>query len=124
MRASEFIVETRKIAKPSKRQQVATRGLGKFRDPGGYDRTYELNRIMMAVAGADGVNPIDIDAESWSGLYNTIHPYTEEEQKMLKQVLKTLGSDYTDLNRGDMRSMELDSVNKNSPVKGFKGYKK
>ena len=45
-----------------------------------------LNRIMMAVAGADGINPIDVDAESWSGKYNTVHPYTEEEQKMVESA--------------------------------------
>ena len=81
MRASEFLTE-RKIATPTKRQSFATRGLHKFRDPGGYDRTYELNRIMMAVACADGVTPLAIDAETWSGRYNTAHPYTDEESKL------------------------------------------
>ena len=79
MRASEFIIETRTLAKPTKRQQNASVGMSKFRDPGGYDRTYELNRIMMATACADGTTPLDIDAESWSGRYNTAHPYTKIE---------------------------------------------
>ena len=91
MRASEFLTEQRTIGEPTKRQSFATRGLHKFRDPGGYDRTYELNRIMMAVASADGINPLEIDAETWSGRYNTAHPYTDIESKMLKQAYKTVG---------------------------------
>ena len=53
MRASEFLIEKR-IGKIGNRRQAATRGLHKFRDQGGYDRTYELNRVMMAAACADG----------------------------------------------------------------------
>ena len=122
MRASEFIVETRTIGKRSERQSIATRGAAKFRDPGGYDRTYELNRIMMATACADGTTPLEIDAESWSGRYNTAHPYTDIESKMLMQAFKAVGSDYVDLNHGDNDSKELPSTNISSPVKAFKGY--
>lgn len=124
MRAHEFITETRKIAKISKRLQQSTRGLHKFRDPGGYDRTYELNRVMMAAACSDGVTPLILDAESWSGRYNTAHPYTEIEQKMLKQAFKALGTDVKDLNGGNLRSEELQSTNVQSPVTSFKGYKR
>jgi hypothetical protein len=124
MRASEFISEARKIGKLSKRQQMSTRGATKFRDPGGYDRTYELNRIMMATACADGTTPLDINAESWAGRYNTAHPYTDIEQKMLQQAFKAVGSDFQDLNKGDLRSQELETTNKTSPMNSFKGYKK
>ena len=124
MRAYEFITETRKIAKPKKRQNQSTRGLHKFRDPGGYDRTYELNRIMMATACSDGVSPLKLDAETYSGRYNTAHPYTDVEANMLKQAYSAVGSEQHDLNKGDLRSMELDSTNKKSPVIGFKGFKK
>ena len=104
------------------RQRMSTRGVSKFRDPGGYDRTYELNRIMMATACADGTTPLKIDAESWSGRYNTAHPYTDIESKMLMQAFKAVGSDYVDLNHGDNDSEELASTDKVSPVKAFKGY--
>ena len=124
MRAKEFINEARKIAKPSKRQSQSSVGMEKFRDQGGFDRTYELNRVMMAVAGSNGTSPLDIDAESWSGRYNTAHPYTEIELKMLKQAFNAVGSDYSDLNHGDLRSKELDSTYTKSPVTGFKGFKK
>lgn len=123
MRATEFITE-RKIAHPTKRQRFATRGLHKFRDPGGYDRTYELNRIMMATACADGTTPLELDAETWSGRYNTAHPYTDVEQKMLQQAFKAVGSDTEDLNHGDLRSQELPGTNTKSIVKPFKGYEK
>ncbi len=123
MRAHEFLSETRKIGKPTKRQSQSTTGLQKFRDPGGYDRTYELNRVMMATAGADGTTPLIVDAETYSGRYNTAHPYTEVEAKMLKQAYKAVGTDAKDLNHGDNKSKELDSTNKASPVQGFKGFK-
>jgi len=122
MRASEFLVEKQQ-GHISKRQQQATVGLHRFRDPGGYDRAYELNRVMMAVACADGTDaPIDMDAASWVGKYNTASPYSKEEQKMLKQAFKAAGAIHTDLNKGDLESQELESTNKRSPVTGFKGY--
>lgn len=124
MRANEFISETRKIAKISKRNQSASKGLNKFRDPGGYDRTYELNRIMMATACSDGVNPLQVNAESWSGRYNTAHPYTKEEQAMLNQAYSAVGSEHSDLNQGNLHSEEMPNTNTVSPFKPFKGYKK
>jgi len=122
VRAREFLAEKQE-GKLTKRQQQPTVGLHKFRDPGGYDRAYELNRVMMAVACADGTDaPIDMDQASWVGKYNTASPYTKEEQKMLKQAFKAVGSETHDLNHGDLESKELESTNKSSPVKGFKGY--
>ena len=122
MRAREFLIE-KQIGKIGKRRQSGTRGLTKFRDIGGYDRTYELNRVMMAVACADGTgSPLDLDTESWSGRYNTAHPYTDEEAAMLKQALQATGSETHDLNSGDNRSQELKSTYTSSPIKAFKGY--
>jgi len=122
VRAHEFLME-KQIGKIGQRRQSGTRGLTKFRDIGGYDRTYELNRVMMAVACADGSGkPLDLDTESWSGRYNTAHPYTDEEAAMLKQALQATGSETHDLNSGDNRSQELKSTNTESPVVAFKGY--
>lgn len=122
MRAREFITEKQQ-GKIHRVHQDATVGLHKFRDPGGYDRTYELNRVMMAAACADGSDgPLDMDQASWIGKYNTAQPYTKEEQKMLKQAFRAVGSETHDLNKGDLRSQEHPAVNKSSPVKGFKGY--
>ena len=122
MRANEFLKEARK-GKISKRQQQSTRGLNIFAD-NQFDRQYDLNRVMMAVACSDGVNPIDMNSESWVGKNNTAHPYTEIEQDMLNLAYKAAGITNKDLNKGDMRSQELPGTNAQSIAKPFKGYKK
>jgi hypothetical protein len=122
MRAQEFVSEAR-VGKISKYQQQSTRGLNIFsKKIDSYDRLYDLNRLMMAVASSDGVNPIEIDSESWVGKHNTTHPYTREEQNMLKLAYKAAGLEYRDLNNGDMDSEEVESTNTQSPLRGFKGY--
>ena len=126
MRAREFvstkITETADV-KISRRLQAGTRGLNVFsKKIDTYDRLYDLNRLMMAVAGSDGVNPIKMDAESWVGKHNTTHPYTPEEQDMLKLAYKAAGLEYKDLNKGDLDSEEMSEVNTVSPVKSFRGY--
>ncbi len=123
MRASEFISEA-KVGTIGNRKQMSTRGLHKFRDEDCADRTYELNRIMMAVAVTDGTFVPDIDGESWAGRYNIAVPYTQEEQNMLMMAYKAAGSDFHDLNKGDLTSKELDSTNTQSTVNPFKGYKR
>lgn len=122
MRAKEFITE-KKVGKLSKRQQHPTRGLHVFANSN-FDRIYDLNRVMMAVATTDGTFVPEMDQESWAGKFNTAHAYTETEADMLKQAYKSAGVDYKDLNSGDDESQELDSTNIKSPIKPFKGYKK
>jgi hypothetical protein len=127
MRAKEFVSTTitETSGKISHRLQAATRGLNVFsKKIDSYDRLYDLNRLMMAVASSDGINPIKMDAESWVGKHDTAHPYTEEEQNMLKLAYKAAGLEYKDLNNGDMNSEEMKEVNKVSPVQGFKGYER
>lgn len=117
MKIKEIVAEN-KVGNVPKRFQSATVGLDKFRDEKFADRVYELNRVMMAVAASDGINPLSpqIDAESWAGRNNIAIPYTEIEQKMLRQAFGAVGSHYKDLNNGDLKSQELKSVNKASPV--------
>ena len=124
MRAKEFITEDNGPGKLTKRQRYATRGAHKFQDVDGRDRVYELNRVMMALAQANGESgeSIDLDSESWSGTSNLAFPYTEIEANMLKAAYKAVGSEWEDLNSGDMKSVELPSINKESPIEGFKGY--
>jgi hypothetical protein len=125
MRAKEFIREAKTRGQITKRQDYASVGMDLFRDPDGYDRTYELNRMMMAAACADGSGkPIDIDSESWVGKDNLAQPYTKLEQDMMKQAAKAIGTNLKDLNKGDLRSQELPSTNKSSPVQAFKGWGK
>jgi hypothetical protein len=122
MRAYEFITEGNK-GKVSARQQQSTVGLNVFA-VSQYDRTYDLNRVMMAVASTDGKTIPDLSSESWVGKNNTAHPYTEVEQDMLKIAYEAAGIPFKDLNKGDLKSEELDSVSTESPIKPFKGYKK
>ena len=76
----------------------------------------------MAAACTDGTFVPDMDHESWSGRYNVAMPYTDVEQAMLEKAFLAVGSDYQDLNRGDLKSRELESTNTQSPIKGFAGY--
>lgn len=122
MRACEFIAEDT-VGKISNRNQSATVGLNKFRDPLGADRVYELNRVMMAVASTDGTFVPEIDSESWAGRNNIAVPYTEVEQDMLEKAFQAVGSKFEDLNQGDYHSKEHSAVNTTSPVQGFKGYR-
>lgn len=121
MRAREFIAE--RDGTIGKRRQSATVGLNVFGDSERQNSDYTLNRVMMAVACADGTNnPIDMDANSWVGKKRSAHPYTKIEQNMLKQAFKAAGANWKDLNHGDMDSEEHPAVNTSSPVQGFKGY--
>jgi hypothetical protein len=122
MRAHEFITESDK-GKVSARQQQSTVGLNIFAATQ-YDRVYDLNRVMMAVASTDGTTVPDLNRESWVGKNNTAHPYTDVEQDMLKIAYKAAGIPFKDLNKGDLDSEELDSTQDQSPIKPFKGYKK
>ena len=125
MRASEFVsTQLNEIAdaKISRRLQSATRGLNVFSDSERWNSDYTLSRLGQAVASTDGTFVPDIDAKSWVGKNKTTHPYTKEEQDMLKMAYKAIGASYKDLNGGDMDSEEMAEVNRVSPVIAFKGY--
>ena len=121
MRAHEFLIE-KQTGKIGKRRSQATVGLNKFRDKDLADRAYELNRVMMATAATDGTFVPKMDNESWAGRYNLAMPYTDVEQRMIEKAFQAVGSEYEDLNHGDLRSQELESTNTLSPVRGFSGY--
>jgi hypothetical protein len=124
MRAKEFINESKR-ASITKRQGLSSVGIDLFRDPDGYDRIYELNRMMMAVACADGSDmPIDINRESWVGKDNSAQPYTKLEQDMMKQAAKAIGTKMRDVTKGDLKSQELPDIQKSSPIQAFKGWGK
>lgn len=121
MRAREFITE--RDGKIGTRRQSATRGLTVFRDGERANSDYTLNRVMMAAAMADGSDStVDMDAKSWIGKHRGAYPYTEIENKMLKQAFQAAGADWKDLNNGDMDSEEVPSTNRTSPIKPFNGY--
>ena len=122
MRAQEFIAESDGNATISKRNQSGTRGLNTFSDGERWNTDYTLNRVMMAAACTDGTFVPDIDKKSWFGKGKTAHPYTQEEQDMLKMAYKAAGAKWDDLNSGDMDSEEVPGTNTTSPLKGFQGY--
>jgi len=121
MRAVEFITEV-KSGKITKRQQYGTVGLHLYKPTNGSNSTYTLNRLMMALASVSDQDEIDIDAESWIGTRKSSHPYTDVEDKMLKNAYKAIGAEYEDLNNGDLASQEPPGGNTESPLVGFKGY--
>lgn len=120
MRARDFITE--RDGAITKRQQSGTRGLHKYNDKYRGAGSYSMNRIGMAAASTDGSFVPDVDRESWVGLSNTTHPYTDVDVAKLKQAYKAAGVDYQDLNGGDLRSQEPPGGNITSPIKGFQGY--
>jgi hypothetical protein len=118
MKILELITEMKK-GKITKRQQQSTKGLNTYRDGEKADSTYTSYRLGMAVAGANGKDPIEMNGKSWAGKTKTTHPYSKEEQEMLKQAYKVVGAKYKDLNKGDMESQELSSTNTVSPVSNW-----
>jgi hypothetical protein len=102
----------------------AGQGYHLFRDVGGYDRVYHLNRIMMATAMADGKSkkPVDLDSSSWVEKYNVAFPYTDEEHMMVNQAIATIPSDAGELEKRS-KSKEAKDTNITSPVAKSKSNK-
>ncbi len=124
MRAHEFINEGKKGSVP-KRHNAAQPGAYKFMD-NGTDRTYHLNQIMKAVAMADGssTKALKMDDESFAGKNNLAYPYSDLEHTMLQQAFNTVSPTQSKQMIKGRESKELDSVNKNSPIKPRKDYRK
>ena len=124
MRANEFISEDTK-SRLHKDHAGPMPGIYNFRDDG-TDRIYNLNRVMMAAALADGKSTSAVKGaheSSWNNKYNTAHPYTQAEHNMLKAAFNTVPSN-TNHMVSDHRSTEPEGTHKTSPVTGFKGYKR
>ena len=115
MKVYEIITEV-KQPKPTKRQTQSTRGLNIYGDKEKASGDYVAFKLGQAMAATDGSYVPEIDGKSWHGKKKTIHPYTEVEQQMFEKAAKAVGADYQDLNKGNMKSMELATTNKVSPV--------
>ena len=122
MKVYEVITEMHR-PKPTKRQAQSSKGMNIYGDKERADSTYVAFKLGQAMASTDGKLKPDIDAKSWYGKKKTVHPYTKEEQAMFVQAAKAVGADIEDLNHGDMRSLELDTTNKVSPVAKIKTNK-
>jgi hypothetical protein len=128
MRASEFITETSAPrAKMNKDHESVAPGPGSYvaRDTGGYDRVYHMNRMWMAMAMADGksTKAVKMDAASPTEKFNGIHPYTDEEDRMVQAAMNTIPGEYHRLAK-PTKSSEPSDIHKISPIVGFKGYGK
>ena len=121
MRAYEFLTESE--GKVPKNHEQATQGVFKVRDVGGYDRTYHMNRLWMAMAMADGKSQdaVEMDAASFAEKYNTIHPYTEEEYNMFVSATKTIPTEQKTVNPYS-KSKEPEDTNTKSITTAFKGF--
>ena len=117
MRAKEFIKEATD-GDMNDHFKGASRGVIRARDIGGYDRTYHMNRLLMAAAMADGKSsaPVkDIDAASWIEKYNVIVPYTDEEHLMILAAMATIPTDSKELLKRS-KSKEPEDTNVTSPI--------
>ena len=124
MRAKEFVNEAKPGGKIPKDLEDKSQGSIRMRDKGGYDRTYHLNRIMMATAMADGSSrkSVDMDSASWVEKYNVAVPYTDAEELMMYQAMATIPTDGTELTKRS-KSKESDDTNITSPVADWRKNK-
>jgi hypothetical protein len=129
MRATEFIVEATADdgshgKKKGKLHPDIKAALGMIhRVAGTADRTYDLNRAMMAVASSNGKEfSHEPTGESWIGRSNMAAPYTKEEHDMLHHAYHAIGTPVQSAT-DDFRR-EPDDTHKVSPHKPFAGYKR
>jgi hypothetical protein len=115
MKVHDIITEVAQ-PKPTKRQNQSSAGMNIYGDAEKASGDYVAFKLGQAMAGTDGKTAPEIDGKSWHGKKKTIHPYTEVEQQMFEKAAKVVGADYEDLNKGNMKSMELETTNKVSPV--------
>lgn len=117
MRAREFIAEGQNGKVPEAEHEASV-GMHVYREDSTstWASDYKLYRLGLALACTDGTSVPEMDEESWIGKKKTAHPYTKLEAEMLKRAYLAVGAKYDDLNKGDLRSLELSDVNKQSPV--------
>lgn len=90
------------------------------------DRIYDLNRLMMLVAAADGRTMPVVPEESWAGRNNMAFPFTAQEAQMLKHCYKVLGQEWDDVlfpNTHDRSEEFKKDINIKSPVAKIKKNK-
>lgn len=116
MKIKEIINEVRAGDIPDNFKQSSA-GLHTFSDAERANTDYTHYRLGLALACSDGKGKlIDMDPKTFYGKKHTAHPYTKEEEAMLKQSYKLVGANYKDLNKGDLNSVEVSDTNKISPT--------
>ena len=127
MRAFEFFYEGKSEVKtgvkPHKDHEMTIPNA--HRVAGTADRHYDLNRVMMLTATADGKHLPPFPPESWAGRNNLAFPYTPLEADMLKQVYQCLGYEWDDVLKPNpkKKSEEVKDVNSISPIATYKKNK-
>lgn len=111
------MLDEAKTTKLNPHHDNVSRGVARARDIGGYDRVYHMNRMGMAMAMADGhsTSAVDSPAETWVEKYNTYHPLTQEEDKMIKAAFATVPTDSQWVSTYG-KSVEPTDTNKTSAV--------
>jgi hypothetical protein len=123
MKINEIITEV-KAGDVPKNYKESNPGLHLFSDAEKANSDYTHFRLGLALACADGKgNLADMDPKTFYGKKHTAHPYTQEEADMLTQSYKLVGANYKDLNKGNMKSLELKDTHKQSPVPAKKKNK-
>jgi len=120
MRAKEFVVETHSTF-PEEHSGPMT-GMKRY-DKLDNSNPYQMWRFMVAAAG----QPLDKDGHVMSkasptGQKMTSLAYTQADADILDATARAMGEVGTGIS--DQKSSEPSFVNKNSPVAGFKGYKR
>lgn len=116
MKIKDIITEVRAGRVPDNFKQSSA-GLHTFSDSEKANTDYTHYRLGLALASSDGKSPlVDMDPKTFYGKRHTAHPYTKEEEAMLKQAYDAVGASYDDLNSGDLNSDELKEINKTSVV--------
>lgn len=118
MKIIDIIREERNNGKIPSHQVDGLQGAIKFRDRHAADRIHNLYQVMNAAAMADGLSDdvVDMDKDTWHSKYNTAHPYTDLERRMLNQAFKTIDTDHQVVSP-DTRSHEHKEIHKTSPVR-------
>lgn len=123
MRIKEIVLEQGIVKNNLKpRRDVEMAMPAAHRVAGTADRTYDLNRIMMAAAMADGKTKPKMPTQSWAGKNNIATPYTKLESDMLKHAYQANDAEWDDALKPNTReeSLEDDTVNIVSPVRAKK----
>lgn len=103
---------TNKVGRLTPEQEAVMNPNHKF--AGGSDRFYDLYRVMLALAMADGKTVPVLDKESWVGRWDIATPLTDQEHKMLHDAYCAIGIEMEDAI--STKSHEPLNVNNTSPV--------
>lgn len=116
MRAHEFMSESKKLRKSA---QKAIPGLTVNQALNNNNNPYIAYRFGVALAAAPHG---EMDPEHELGSNFIMIDYTDVGAEIRKKAEKLIGHPSTQ--KANSTSTELDNINKASPVKPFKGYKK